>query len=485
MYTVEFSGGNLDIVSLTVKSCVNPTQELTPGGVCTAYLLLTAQGQVSFSAGTELTLYRDGVKLGIFIAEKPRYQSGLWRIEAYDRMSLLEQELGQWLYSLQQWPYTLQELCDKVLDKCGLTAANTLPRHGDYQVAAFAAAGITGRKILQWACEMAGCFCRATAEGQAEFAWFTQSDTVIAPTGERFYYMDGFSRQDYTVSPIEKVQLQLEQSDIGAVYPDDSESLNTLRITGNYLLTAMEAEKNEQVARGLYEHLTGFSYTPGSVVTVPVIRAGDIFTVVDEEGMPHTLVAMTCAETDGVLTAECTGAPRRDASSAVNHERYEAITGRVMTLRADVEGLKLENRDAKGSLANLSLQVEGISATVHHVDALQQQVTKMTQTAEGLTLQVQKMAQEGSGSVTTSAGYTFDDNGLRIAKDGQEMENLLDNTGMYVKRGGEGILTANAAGVQATDVTVRNYLIIGTHARLEDYPESRTACFYLAADGAD
>ena len=66
MYTVEFSGGNLDIVSLTVKSCVNPTQELTPGGVCTAYLLLTAQGQVSFSAGTELTLYRDGEKLGIF-----------------------------------------------------------------------------------------------------------------------------------------------------------------------------------------------------------------------------------------------------------------------------------------------------------------------------------------------------------------------------------------------------------------------------------
>jgi len=64
------------------------------------------------------------------------------------------------------------------------------------------------------------------------------------------------------------------------------------------------------------------------------------------------------------------------------------------------------------------------------------------------------------------------------------MENLLDNTGMYVRRSGQVILQANAAGVVATDVTVRNYLVIGTHARLEDYTGStdgnRTACFYLS-----
>ena len=60
------------------------------------------------------------------------------------------------------------------------------------------------------------------------------------------------------------------------------------------------------------------------------------------------------------------------------------------------------------------------------------------------------------------------------------MENLLDNTGMYVRRSGEVILQANAAGVQATDVVVRNYLVVGTHARFEDYPVGRTACFYLA-----
>ena len=176
----------------------------------------------------------------------------------------------------------------------------------------------------------------------------------------------------------------------------------------------------------------------------------------------------------------------RDAVSAVNEKRYEALTGRVMNLSADVQGLKAQNKDAGGSLAELSLQVEGIAASVSRVDAMENatraQLTKVEQTAAGLTVQVEKLTRDGTGSVTTAAGYTFDDSGLRIAKTGQEMENLLDNTGMYVKRSGEEILTASAEGVLATDVTVRNYLVIGSHARFEDYGYNRTACFYLAGE---
>ena len=484
MYRLEFDGGSLTLTSVTVKTGMSAAKELQPGGVCAACLNVTALGDVTVAPGTELTLFREEEQLGVFIAQKPRFRSGFWEIEAYDRVSLLEQELGQWLHALPGWPYTLQQLCDMVLEKCGLEGENPLPRHGEIPVDAFAATGITGRKLLQWICEVSGCFCRATGSGKLEFAWLAPTDTRISPTGDRFYYMDGFSLEDFTVCPVEKVQVQLSETDIGAVYPDDSESLNTLRVTGNYLLTSVTAEKLEQVAQGLYEHLQGFSYTPGRVVTVPCIRAGDIFTVEDEAGRIHTLVAMTCTETDGVLTVESTGSPRRDSSGAVNTARYDAITGRVMNLTADVEGLKMQNREASGSLAELTLQVEGIAATVSRVDTasadVQQQLTKVEQTAQGLKVQVEKLTNSGSGAVTTAAGYTFDDSGLRIAKTGQEMENLLDNTGMYVKRAGDVILMANATGVQATDVTVRNFLIVGSHARLEDYGGDRTACFYLA-----
>jgi hypothetical protein len=50
---------------------------------------------------------------------------------------------------------------------------------------------------------------------------------------------------------------------------------------------------------------------------------------------------------------------------------------------------------------------------------------------------------------------------------------------MQVLRSGTPILQADHNGVKATDVTVRNYLILGSHARLENYAGGRTACFYL------
>lgn len=139
--------------------------------------------------------------------------------------------------------------------------------------------------------------------------------------------------------------------------------------------------------------------------------------------------------------------------------------------------------DLDGKYSSVSVDVEGINATVSQqnsdINGLQEQMSTLQQTADGVSIQVQNIVDNGVDKVTTKTGYTFNEDGLKITKSGQEIENLLDNTGMYVTRSGETILQANNAGVVATDVTVRNYLIIGTHARFEDYGIDRTACFYI------
>ena len=103
----------------------------------------------------------------------------------------------------------------------------------------------------------------------------------------------------------------------------------------------------------------------------------------------------------------------------------------------------------------------------------------MEQTADGVKISVEKIQNDGATKIKTGMGYTFDDKGLKIARVGQQMQNLLDNTGMYVTRNGQTILQANDKGVVAVDVTVRNYMIVGKHARFEDYGAGRTACFWL------
>lgn len=94
-----------------------------------------------------------------------------------------------------------------------------------------------------------------------------------------------------------------------------------------------------------------------------------------------------------------------------------------------------------------------------------------------------KDAVDGIDSVTTSTGYTFGADGLRIAKQGEQMENKLDNTGMYVTRDNVPILTANNQGVTALNLTSHQYLIVGQNSRFEDYTgdggEARTGCFWI------
>ena len=139
--------------------------------------------------------------------------------------------------------------------------------------------------------------------------------------------------------------------------------------------------------------------------------------------------------------------------------------------------------DLSEKYASVTLDVDSINAVVSNqtsdITGLQEQISTIKQTSDGISIQVQNILDNGVDKVTTKTGYTFNDDGLRVTKPGQEIENLLDNTGMYVTRSGETILQANNAGVVATDVTVRNYLIIGTHARFEDYDSTRTACFYI------
>ena len=70
-----------------------------------------------------------------------------------------------------------------------------------------------------------------------------------------------------------------------------------------------------------------------------------------------------------------------------------------------------------------------------------------------------------------------------IYKSGEEIKNIIDNRGMYVYRSDEEILTANNEGVSAINLTARQYLIVGSNSRFEDYSNGtdtkRTACFYI------
>ena len=487
-------GNGAAITSVRLTKQVNTGENLTFGSVCSAMaeITLVCQDPACLpKAGSAFTLQRqldsgERVTLGRFYVEAPRNQGyGSWHMRAFDPVSRLDQQVDGLLDAMTLWPCTLASLVARVCEACGVGVKPETLEQGAYLVQKITARQLTGRQILQWAGELSGQFCTANPEGVLEFGWYTPKDLTIGPGGAYYYYSKSLSLEDFRVMPVQKVILRQTASDVGTVYPDTGEG-EAYTVTGNGLLTANASTDLLDIARGLYEKLRDLTYTPCSL-EVPgdyEVAPGDILTLLDPHGGSHRVYIMKTQWDRFRQKLTCSGTASRGLSQARNYQN--TIRGRVLELQTAVEGLKAENRDTYGNLSRLQLTVEGMESTVEAVNQTQSQLqtalTQLQQSAESLSLSVRTMETEGVSAVRTETGYTFDSRGLRIQKLGQEMENLLDNTGMYVNRGQDVILQANGQGVVARDVKAVNYLIVGDHARLEDYGqagEDRTACFYV------
>ena len=484
--------------SVTITQQVNDGVELMPGSACAACIqarVLTPNGGLHLGAGDVVRVYRvdeENIRhpMGPFRLEKPTKSSAhTMTLTGFDAVADLDKDLTRWLADLDQWPYSAAEFSHMVCSACGLEMETEELPNGDFSIRPFTAEAVTGRKLIQWLGQLTGRFCRATPRGTLVFAWYAPNTSLsVAPEekpGATWYFQNSLSYEDYQVAKAEKVQLRQNAQDVGTVWPDEPGVKNTYVIENNPMLAAVDAAALLPVAQTLWEQMRHVTYTPGKV-TIPAtmqIHAGDILSVTDGNGQEIAMYVMKKTSDGQTDTLECTGSHRRDSSSAVNNTGYRALSGKVLNLRTDVDGLKVENKNTAGKLAAVEMDLDGIRGTVENqrrdIQDARRNTSTLVQRADALELSLTAIVENGTGKVQTSAGYTFDDQGLHISRSDAQMENTLDHTGMYVRRLGEVILQANAEGVRATDVTVRNYLVVGDNARLEDFETGRTACFYM------
>lgn len=531
-------GGGAKVKNATITQDVNDQQELTIGSCCSARFectLLNPGGELSIAAGDEITVYRvdtaqpmtiandvttsvdssgafrvyvSGVEVepvidsagdlrypgvdaflvggnltfatentartlvGRFTLEEPeRPTPNSYRITAYDRVSWLDKDLTEWLLSLDGWPYTVEQMAEMVCNECGTGLATETLLNGSYQIQRFAGTGITGRKIMQWIGQISATFCRATPEGAIEFAWYKQSGYILRPT-------DVFSMKlaDYQTAPIDRVQIQLTQDDIGVIWPD-AEGV-TYSVTGNYLLTTTDPAALETVAENIYNAIQNETYTPGTITMIhnPDIKPGDIVEVRDSNGKAASIYVMSKITKGQRDTLECTGSISRESSTVVHEESFKAVNTKIFELRKDITGLlaraaetdtRIEDNRAytDQKITEVTITAEGLASTVEDiretVAGVETRMSGIEQTAESISLRVGSIEDNGVDKVTTGFGLTIDESAVVIARDGAELENRLDETGMYVvRKDGTVVMQAAADGVVTQDLNVRGYLDI-------------------------
>lgn len=163
----------------------------------------------------------------------------------------------------------------------------------------------------------------------------------------------------------------------------------------------------------------------------------------------------------------------------------------------EIEIVASESSENKQELAALKINTESISASVEKAEqvnsdaiaSLNGELVTLTKkvetsmTAEDVQIQIKSEISNGVDKVTTATGFTFNEEGLTIAKTGSEMTTNIDEDGMSVYRDNQEVLTADNTGVTAYNLTAKTYLIVGENSRFEDFTstdgEARTGCFWI------
>lgn len=321
------------IQSCTLTQCVNDGKELMPGSVCSACLevkLIVPGGALSIPTGAEncVALEKNGTQAGVFVPEKPvRTGANSYTLTAYDKVSLLDKELSQWLAGLDGWPYTLYKFAGMVCDACGLTLANTQIPNGEFPVRQFARAQVTGRQLMRWIGQIACRFCRADRKGNILFDWYQESNLVIRPAGERFYYAGALQYEDYAVAQIDGVKLRPVGTDAGVLWPE-GETENPYIITSNPILTAQVDDSLKTYLEVIHQELVRLGEYRPCTVTVPAgmdIHAGNVIEVEDSYGVRFRTLVMTKIQAGQRDTLKCTGSFSRSSTTAVNDQSVAQI----------------------------------------------------------------------------------------------------------------------------------------------------------------
>lgn len=109
--------------------------------------------------------------------------------------------------------------------------------------------------------------------------------------------------------------------------------------------------------------------------------------------------------------------------------------------------------------------------------------TDLQRTSENVVISVKsEINKDGVTKVRTETDFTFDKDGMNISKEGADTSTQITEDGMviYSNTGSrsEELLTVHSTGVNAENVDVRTYLLIGNHSRMQDY-ENGTGIFFI------
>ena len=306
---------------------------------------------------------------GIFTVKTVVKSGHKLEVTAYDNMHKFDIVADDWIASLT-FPINIIDMVASLCDYCGVPFVRSA--YNIYEVEDnFSVSGITGRQVLAFAAEAIAAFAVIlTGTRRGYLSLMNLSDSGV--TVDRSMYRKA-KFAEYTVLPIDKVQIRTSENDIGVMYGTGN---NVYVIENNPLLyPASEAALSEIVIVVQYAMMSRVTYVPATVELFRDfgIDTGEYYTV---NGMTSLVTSKTMHP--GGVTFTCTGNPRR--SQTVSGQSYELkmLRGRSNVLERTLEQTLSRITDAEGSISTLEQTANGLSSRVSTAEG---NISTVSQTA--------------------------------------------------------------------------------------------------------
>lgn len=301
------------------------------------------------------------ISLGVFQGERPEKVRGkLIEFRLYDLMTMCDISAEEFITSLT-FPTTLGAIYTSLCNFVGLTPSQTsgfTNSTKNFTANPFSSAGYTAREVLAWIAEAAGCYARMDEDGKVELIEFGTFAHKVLLT-DRFE----MSENEFVVPKIGKLEVYNSYGDQLVTAGTGS---NTYVISDNpflYIENDTEITSLQPFVTAIYNRLTLFpAYHPASVRCewYPLIKCGDIITVIDDYGDEITFPVFSQTVTwngFGKVEYENTGSVTRDIAP-VRQRELEEIKKKMLRT-ADLSTAVKSYLNTQEGKASITSAVEG------------------------------------------------------------------------------------------------------------------------------
>ena len=496
---------NAQIVSesLTITESLCESDGLTFGECNAAQLEITVADVLQDLTGLEFvaTVEVGGYELmlGVYIVKSFVRQADRRKkkITAYNRMEKFQVDAAEWYQSLK-FPLSLKEFRTSLCEYVGVEQVDVgLPLDNMPITKTIDPQQLSGIETLKAICELNGCFGRVDNTGRVKYTFLEGAglfpDEALFPDEELFpsdlssaentemltrYKQSDTTYEDYVVNSVDRVQIRQEEGDVGALYPTDYGGENTYIIQGNFLAYGKNNEELTEIARTVYDIISKISYRPSKITCpgLPWVEPGD---------------GLVCYTTDDVIETYCfkrtfSGMQGMsdvfESSGGMNLEqnfgtasKIIQLEGKAAILKKDVDEVSVRVTDLKEyTEAQFKVTAEAITSEVSRATKAEGELsTKITQTADAITLEVNKKVTKGEVTENlnselkitgnkiemTTGHFVINSKNLKVTEQGD-----LEASGKITAQSGRiGNWTIDDNGLVGDDGANRSATIVGGH----------------------